>query len=247
MSLPEQSAYRRSMAEEIRRRVAALRLAALLAVALTVAGITTRGPVTTLDASRVAGVPADSVGSRQVIDNSLRLKDFKIGQVLSPDRAASLYVKIDFAEKTYLHKDDAAATYLHKESTAVDAHKLGGIPASGYLQGDGSVHTGLVQLAEESSDQLLEVPGMLSVLASASKNGTSATLTNKSGEVLWFSWGTQTTSVQPGGTAGILIGLNQPTLVQVVGLSGAVSTLTLTAAGIGGSTLFTGQALVGDG
>lgn len=228
--------YRRGMAEEVRRRVAALRLAALLAVAITVAGLTTRQPVTTLEVSRVAGVPADSVGSRQVIDHSLQSKDFKAGEVLTPKRASTIYIKFDLAEKTYLHKD----------STAVDAHKLGGIPASGYVQGDGSVHTGLVQLDAESSDTLLEVPGLVSVVASASKNGNSATLTNTSVEALWFSYGGQTTEVQSGGTTGILIGLNQPTLVQIIGLSGQVSTLTLTVAGISGSTLFTGQALVGD-
>lgn len=238
------------MAEEVRRRIAALRLAALLAVALTVAGITTRQPVTRLDTSPVAGLPANSVGSRQVVDHSLQIGDIKLGEVLTPKRAAAIYVKYDLAEKTYLHKDEAAATYI-KIDTPIDAYKLGGIPASGFVMGDGSVHTGLVQLAPQAVDTLLDVPGFVSVMASSgdAKQGSTVSLTNTSGEVLSFSWGSQSTVVQDGGTVGILIGLNQPTLVQVVApTSGRVSSVTLNATSVDGtSVLFSAQALLGDG
>lgn len=239
------------MAEEVRRRVAALRLAALLAVAITVGGLTTRQPIASAPgAERVSGLTANSVGSRQVIDHSLQSKDIKVGELLTPEQAAAVFVKFGQAEKIYLHKTDAASMYI-KIDTPIDAWKLEGIPASGFVQGQGSVHTGLVQLAQSATGKLLDIPGLVGVVVAAGtpNGGRGAQLTNTSGETLTFSAGGKTAVVDNGGTTSILIGLDQPTLVQIIApTTGRVSTLTLNAASVtGGQILFTGQALLGDG
>lgn len=357
------------MAEEIRRRVAALRLAALLAVALTIAGLTTRDPV-----QPVAGesIPKDSVGTRQVIDNSLTAEDFRAGELLTPGQAGNKFLKIDAAQQTYLNKIDAADIYLHKVAAAdtyldkleaattylnkvqaantylkieaadmyldkvqaattylqkvdaantyldkflaadlylskveaasqyllkveadnflhkqqaadtylskidaasdyllkidaqdflhksyadatylkldaqIDAHKLGGLTADQFVMGDGSVLTGLVLMDKPEAQPLMELPGIGRLLAVDNGEDVSATLENLSGGSLLVSYDGKGETVSDKGTAGILIGLNQPTLVQVVSVeSGLVSTVTLTVAEFGDHHLLSGQALVG--
>ncbi len=398
------------MAEEIRRRVAALRLAALLAVAITMAGLTTRDAPRPVSAR---GVPADSVGTRQIVDGSIKGQDLKQGVALSPARAADLYLKMSAAADTYLskieaadeylhkieaaslylkleeaasylkledaaqtyfkldaaaalldeaeasalfikhddaaatylkledaaasylkleeaagflskveaadlyikhddaaatflkledaaetylklgeaenflhkvdaaqiyldkataastyldkataadlylHKDDAADLYLHKDEAAatylkldaqIDAHKLGGIPATGFVQGVGSVESGLALLGFDGSKPLLDLPGLVSATAVAQgKDNNVVQLVNTSGEQLLVSHDGSSQVLGPEGTTGILIGLNQPTLVQLVSLGkGGMSTLTLSATQLGLEQLvFTGQALVG--
>lgn len=351
------------MAEEIRRRVAALRLAALLAVAVTLAGLTSR------DAAPrpVSGssVPADSVGSRQVVDGSLKGEDLRPGVALSPARAADRYLKISAAADTYLSKiqaaeeflykeeaatlylkmgdaeasylkledaaatylglqdaadtylkldaatdflhkvdaaelyikmDDAAATYLKledaatsylkledaanllskteaaetyldkvsaaetyldkvtaaniyiKQGTEIDAHKLGGIPAGGFVQGAGSVESGLAVLGLDGQAGLLDLPGLVGVTVVAQgKEGSLAKLVNTSPGPLLVSYGGTSVMLEPKGAHEILIGLNQPALVQLVATEkGGMATLTLTASELGDNQLaFTGQALVG--
>lgn len=348
------------MAEEIRRRVAALRLAALLAVALTIAGLTTRDPV-----QPVAGesIPKDSVGTRQVIDNSLTAEDFRAGELLTPGQAGNKFLKIDAAQQIYLNKIDAAdiyldkvraadvylqkvaaadtyldkveaaSTYLHKVEAAntylqkvdaadtylskflaadlylskveaaseyllkvdagnflhkqqaadtylskidaasdyllkidaqdflhkayadatylkldaqIDAYKLGGLTADQFVMGDGSVLTGLVLMDKPEAQPLMELPGIGRLLAVDNGENVSATLENLSGGPLLVSYGGKGETVSDKGTAGILIGLNQPTLVQLVSVeSGLVSTVTLTVAMFGDTPLLSGQALVG--
>lgn len=252
------------MAEEIRRRVAALRLAALLAVAVTLAGLTSR------DAPRLVsgeGVPADSVGTRQVINKSLKAKDLKPGVALSPSRAVDMFLKISTATETYLSKLQAAEEYLHKIEAAeqylkledaaktyiklgsqIDAHKLGGIVPDGFVQGAGHVESGLAVLGLEGQAELLELPGLAGAVAVAQgKEGGLVELTNTSGAPLLLSYGGKSMVVEQGGTHEILIGLNQPTLVQLVATKGDdLATLTLAATELGqGELVFTGQALVG--
>lgn len=377
------------MAEEIRRRVAALRLAALLAVALTIAGLTTREPVQPMAGE---SIPKDSVGSRQVIDNSLTAADFKAGELLTPGQAGNKFLKIDAAEQTYLnkidaadiylqkvraadvylqkvaaadtyldkasaattylnkieaantylkveaasmflhkveaadtylskfhaadlylskveaaseyllkieadnflykeqaadlflykeqaadiylnkidaardyllkidadaflHKADAAETYLSKVEAGltflkidaqVDAHKLGGLSADQFVQGDGSVLTGLVLMDKPESQVLMELPGIGTLLTVDHGESVSARLENTSGGPVLVMTGGKSETVDDKGSTGILIGLSQPTLVQLVSPErGIVSTVTLTRASFGGTPLISGQALVG--
>lgn len=367
------------MAEEIRRRVAALRLAALLAVALTIAGLTTREPVQPMAGE---SIPKDSVGSRQVIDNSLTAADFKAGELLTPGQAGNKFLKIDAAQETYLnkidaadiylqkvraadiylqkvaaadtyldkasaattylnkieaantylkvetaslflhkveaadtylskfraadlylskveaaseyllkieadnflykeqaadiylnkidaaneylhkleaenflHKADAAETYLSKVEAGqtflkldaqIDAHKLGGLSADQFVQGDGSVLTGLVLMDKPESQVLMELPGIGRLLAVDSGESVSARLENTSGAPVLVMYDGKDVTVDDKGSTGILIGLSQPTLVQLVSREGGlVSTVTLTRASFGGTPLVSGQALVG--
>ena len=257
---PGQS-YRRQMAEEIRRRVTALRLATYLAIALTIAGITSsRAPLQTVSADAASSptgrsVPANSVGSRQVIDGSLLLGDIKAGQVLGTTQAARQFLKIKSAEETYVNKlyaadtylklDDAATSYI-KLGSKIDASTLGGIPPSGFMLGDGSVRTGLASFTGDGQKDLLDLPGIGNVVATVNGDGHGVQLTNTSGIELVVSVDGKSSIVEAGGTAGILIGLSQPTVVQIIGPDrGLVSTLTVTVAQVGKGSLVSGQGMVG--
>lgn len=175
----------------------------------------------------------------------LKLED--AADFLSKIDAANIYLDKEFAANTYLDKEAAAETYI-KQGTEIDAYKLGGIPADGFVQGDGSVHTGLVVLGLDGEEKLLDVPGMVSVVAVAQgKEGGQAKLVSTSPEPLLVSYGGTSIVLEPEGTHGILIGLNQPTLVQLIGIDkGGLGTLTLTASQLGQEQLaFSGQALSG--
>lgn len=158
------------------------------------------------------------------------------------DAASQYLLKIDAQD--FLHKSYADATYL-KLDAQIDAHKLGGLTADQFVMGDGSVRTGLVLMDEPGAQPLMELPGIGRLFAVDNDGKVSVTLENLSGGPVLMSYG-DTETVGDKGTAGILIGLNQPTLVQLVSLeTGLVSTVTLTVAELGENLLMSGQALVG--
>jgi hypothetical protein len=83
--------------------------------------------------------------------------------------ASKKYAKIDFANanflkiadaKEFLKITDANAKFLKFDATAADSNKLGGIPASSFVQGGGAIASGALTISGNSPSQtLLSVPG----------------------------------------------------------------------------------------
>lgn len=287
----ESRTYRRGMAEEIRRRLAGLRLAAALAVALTIAGFTTRDTLTTVNPTATSTLPANSVGSSQIIDGAVRLADIFPGTVLTPSQASSLYLKIADAADQYVKmspfltiKQQVADLYTWRTQTVMPYFKglftfkhdindwksqtvdptLAGLNTwksevtqeitdikgiivkhqatldgldTRFVQGHGSVLTGII-----GPDQPLLDLGTATIDANSAQEG-QVTLTNKSGGDLLLSFGGKSVTLPDGQSQGILIGLNQPSIVQVNGDGKSLTTITLNRMGDG--SVFTAQAIVG--
>ena len=94
------------MAEQVKRRVNAARIA----VAFAAAGVIAGAAATATGAP--GDLPANSVGTLQVRNDSLMHKDFKDGEVYSKDAVAGTFLKIDAAAKKFLKIDDANIKYL---------------------------------------------------------------------------------------------------------------------------------------
>jgi hypothetical protein len=162
---------------------------------------------------------------------------------LKIEDANSKFVKIEDANNNFLKIEDANKTFI-KLSDA----------DSRFVHGSAQALTGS-SLVGGTKETLLTVPGNLRVEAATNDQGKTAalTLTNLSSVPLTFNQpsaaGAATSStVQPGGTQGILIGLNQPSTIQVVGSFGdgvPVHTFTFTAFGSGTQVQVLGQALSG--
>jgi hypothetical protein len=108
------------MAEHVKRRVNAARVA----VAFAAAGVIAGGAATA--SGRPDPVPPNSVGSQEVRNGTLLWKDLKDGEVYSKDQvaekflkidaAASKFLKIDDANEKFLKIDDASNTYIKGEA-----------------------------------------------------------------------------------------------------------------------------------
>jgi hypothetical protein len=164
---------------------------------------------------------------------------------LKLDEAAAQFLKIDAANSQFLKIDDANQTFIKLQDA--DAR---------FVQGSGQSVVGS-RLVGGENEPLLTVPGSLKVEAKSPDGGKSAslTLTNLSDkQPLMFAPGPQggLTTIDPGQSIqGILIGLNQPSTIQLVSGFGdgtAVQTLAITAYGSGGGeglVQVIGQALSG--
>jgi uncharacterized protein YjbI with pentapeptide repeats len=164
---------------------------------------------------------------------------------LKLDDAAAQFLKIDAANSQFLKIDDANQTFIKLQ----DANTR-------FVQGSGQSVVGSREVGDQN-EPLLTLPGTLKVEARSPDAGKSAslTLTNLSDkQPLMFAPGPQggLTTIDPGQSiSGILIGLNQPSTIQLVSGFGdgtAVQTLAITAYGSGGGeglVQVIGQALSG--
>jgi hypothetical protein len=164
---------------------------------------------------------------------------------LKLDDAAAQFLKIDTANSQFLKIDDANQTFIKLQ----DANTR-------FVQGSGQSVVGSREVGDQN-EPLLTLPGTLKVEAKSPDAGKSAslTLTNLSDkQPLMFAPGPQggLTTIDPGQSiSGILIGLNQPSTIQLVSGFGdgtAVQTLAITAYGSGGGeglVQVIGQALSG--
>ena len=164
------------MAEQVKQRINGARLAIAFAAAAVIAG----GAASATGAPSKELVPNNSVSSQEVKNGTLLAKDFKAGQIyskasadttflktktasakfLKSEDAASTYLKQSLANSTFLKTDEATQKYLKKseaESTylksggPIPATTLGGLGASEFVQGDGSVFTGVATVPEDQA------------------------------------------------------------------------------------------------
>src|SRR5204863_232295 len=127
-------AGRARMAEQVKRRVNAARIA----VAFAAAGVIAGAAATASGAG--SELPANSVGTQQVRNDSLPWNDLKTGEVYSKDQSAQKFLKIDDANDKFLTIKDAQSQYI-KQGTAI--------------LGDGSVRTGAVAVQTDGVFQKL--------------------------------------------------------------------------------------------
>jgi hypothetical protein len=73
---------------------------------------------------------------------------------------------------TYLKITDANAKFLKADATAVNAAKLGGMTPDAFFQGKGNVVSGAVSNVTDQSQQLLSLPGGISVVSIQTVAGT---------------------------------------------------------------------------
>jgi hypothetical protein len=159
------------MAEYVRFRMAAARVGASMALLALVAGVA--------DKARAASHPP---GAQTAVAKFLKLGgltktisyDFNKleKKLITLDTAfAKIEKKLTTAyytkaqsNKVYLKIRDANAKFLKVDATAADSNKLGGVPASGFLQGKGNVVSGAVP-SVGTRQQLLSLPGGIIVVS----------------------------------------------------------------------------------
>jgi hypothetical protein len=113
-------------------------------------------------AKKIVRAPKNSVNSAAVINNSLRLKDFK-----KSERAKLKGAKGDTGlagTPDGFTKAEADGRFLGGTAKAADADKLDGVDASGYTQGGGSQQSGFRILADGTNvSDLVALPGIGSI------------------------------------------------------------------------------------
>ena len=297
------------MAEEIRRRIVALRVAAALAIAMTLAGFAAKdigqqpapadGHTLQLSAQEIDRYlkiseaaatyykleqAGDILYKTQAAENYLKLSDaalqyYKLQDAvdllhkveaeatyLKLDEAAKSYFKLDAAagllykieaDTTYLKLDDAARTYLKLSDASdllskveADATYLKITDArDAFVEGDGSVLTGVVALTSEPTT-LLVLPEIGTVLVRSeviSEQLTQVvTLDNKSGDEVLVTISGESLTVPPGEAREFQIDLNEPsTMALLLPAVQQVATVTVTVHEMGKRSVGTGQAIVG--
>ncbi len=95
--------------------------------------------------------------------------------------ASAQFLKITDASAQFLKITDANAKFLTLTGTAADASKLGGIPASGFLQGSGSVVSGALSGLGQTPQQLLSLPGGIIIVSIANTPGAGSIVTIHNG------------------------------------------------------------------
>jgi hypothetical protein len=241
------------MAEQVRQRFVAAKLGVLLAIAGLVGGLTAKAR-TVFGLDRSSATPPRhefvqkvkaTIGSRQIIDGSLQVRDFKVGQVYSQSQVNHKFLKIDAASFKFLKIDGSAQNAL----------KLGGLAPGDFLQGDGSVRTGVAAFGLGSPmAPVVTAAGFAEVLGvpGAAGGPPGLQLHNLSGaplDVFVTGGGIQQPTVPAG--AGLLlpaVQVGQPMTIQVVSqaIGGSIATFTMSEiGGAGGQTRIAGQVLVG--
>ena len=147
------------MAEQVKRRVTAARIA----VAFAAAGVIAGAAATATGAPARDEIPNNAIGTQEIKNDSLLWKDFKDGEVYSKDQVAGTFLKIDDAAKKFLKIDDANVKFLKIDGTAANSAKLGGLSAGDFVQGDGSVFTGTAALVQGQVEQLVSLDKMFAV------------------------------------------------------------------------------------
>jgi len=260
------------MAERVKRRVAAARLAVAFVAAGTIGGAAWAqgGPPPAPTAQSSAGdayLKIDGITSRNIVDGSLLYKDFKKRQVPSYQQYLKLkatgkhfkkvvlnryYPKVEIdrlfikgESNDYVKRSEISSYIKHSEADA-RYHKL----SQSLVRGDGSVHTATATVGDQEV-RLLAVPGMFTVDAT----GPQIKITNTSGAPLQHSTcpsaGSQNPAVLDPGQSMICDGGNGAAqTMQLVGAGAGggphVATINLSAIPMGpGSTQATVQILIG--
>jgi hypothetical protein len=246
------------MAERVRRRFGAVRVSLAVGATGVLAGLGLKSavqpPVVEVDpvASSASGAkhrPA-TISSADVINGSLQLKDFRKGTLeqrfytkfyvknhyMTPGQVSKVVVKaFDPVMKKQIIGDAAIQSKLGANDTAVDSAKLSGLPASAFVLGSGSVLTAS-RVVGAAGAVLFTIPGTLTVEAAvdAKSGGALITLANLSSDLLSVA-ATNTVpshgTVLPGATLAVVLALESPALLQLVGCPTCIHTLNMTAFG----------------
>ena len=177
------------MADYVRLRLAAARVAVTMAFLALLAGIAERAGQSA--APTVNAVPAASylklnglsslvaqnfskIENKLVkLDTTLLKYERTVTKLQKADRAFlkvnsanAQFLKIDDANAQFLKISDANAEFLKLDGTAANSSELGGLPAGSFFQGSGHVVTGaLPAVPSQGTQQLLSLPdGTISVL-----------------------------------------------------------------------------------
>lgn len=259
------------MAESVKRRVAAARLAVAFVAAGTIAGATWASaspPPPQAESSAVDVFSKHKIDSGDVKNGSLLFQDFKSGEVLSNDVFVKykkqlndwkLDSKVDIAgvkgelgdikSSVDTVKGDIAgikgelSSYL-KEAVA-DARYLK--LSDDVVRGDGSVFTASAVFGATGQPvALLDVPSMFSVHA---VDNAVVKITNTSGAPLTHSacGGTAAGVLQPNNSINCVIGGAEAETVQLIGDGAApqIATLNMSSIPSGQFNVFTAQILIG--
>jgi hypothetical protein len=252
------------MAENIKRRVAAARLAVAFVAAGTIAGATAwaqAGPPPTAHSSAYdAFYKPDSIKSKNIVNGSLLFQDFKAGEVVSGDA----FFKYKKAETSF---KKAVNNFKYDINGNLDAIKgelgaiKGELPAyikmsdadaryikmNDAIMGDGSVFTASKAFAANTLIGLLNVPNLVSV--DALPGGDAVQITNIGGNDLTHSdcktpAGGQSGggTLKPGESLSCATG-EHTDVMQLIGGSGGSEVVTLNFTKISGN--ITVQVLIG--
>jgi hypothetical protein len=257
------------MAERVKRRVAAARLAVAFVAAGAIAGAAASGqqngpkPVLYKEVAAVDYfLKLDSIKSKHIVDGSLLFKDIKKGQVPSQHQFQKAQLRHKHFEKVVFHKylsqDEASKLYIKGESlndyikhSEADARYIK--MTDDVVRGDGSVFTETTLLGATSQQRLFSIAGLLDVDA---VNGPSPHMlvTNNSGGPLTH---TSCSDGAGGGTAAGVVAAGQSfscpaddasQTVQLIseGANPTVATLSFSGVpAVQNSAQFTAQILIG--
>jgi hypothetical protein len=254
------------MAEKVKRRVAAARLAVAFVAAGTIAGATAwaeAGPPPTAQssASDIFAKIGDIKGE-QIQNHSLKYVDFAKGEVPSFDQ----FQKLDETFKKYKKAENAFKYDIKSEVNGVNGDlntvkgelgnvngdlstikaELGSFVKSGdAIMGDGSVFTATKAITQAGSFQtLLDLPNLVKV----EMNDTMMQVTNTSGGTLTFSactGGAGGGVLQPGKTTSCSTAGDAAQALQMVNGDGRVLTLNFSNLSTPGGSQGTVQILIG--
>jgi hypothetical protein len=163
------------MAEYIKFRMGAAKVGVTMAFLALLAGISDKARAATprAHADAAASIPGLSFVKLDKLymklDNVLLKLESKLensyltahkadDEFLKIKTASAQFLKIDDANLKYLTITDAALKYLPAGGTAADSNKLGGMPASSFVQGNNtSVASGALSSLTQTSQKLLSV------------------------------------------------------------------------------------------
>jgi hypothetical protein len=263
------------MAERVKRRVAAARLAVAFVAAGTIAGATAWAqagppPPTAQSSAFDSFLKIDSIKGKNILDGSLLFKDFKKFEVPSYKQFHKNEIQQRHFKKAvfnrYYPKVEINKLFIKGESSdyikraEISSYIKGSEADARYLKhtdsvvrGDGSVFTESTLLADDSEQRMLSISGLVDVDGATTGPSPHMKVTNTSGGPL--------THTSCGGTQGTPAGVIQPgesfscpsdnasQTIQLIGAGANPIVATLSFSGIpavqGGSAQFTTQILIG--
>jgi hypothetical protein len=219
------------MAESVKRRVAAARLAVAFVAAGTIAGATAWAqaspPPTTAQSSAVdAFYKPNSIKTQNVINGSLLFQDFKAGEVVSGDA----FFKYKKAVNAFKYDAKVDIANVNGDLNTIKGELGGFVKTGDAIMGDGSVFTASQAIPQGSNGvTLLDLPGLVKVVAT----DTEMNITNTGGGTLTHSscgdpagGGFAAGVMQPGATLSCATGQHSEP-VQFISGNGKVATVNL--------------------
>jgi hypothetical protein len=256
-----------AMAEYAERKLRTAKLSVALAIAAVLGGLAARdqsAQATTAEPGAGPQLAKAPITSAEIKNSSLLFKDFKAGQVYSDNEvnhkflkiedANAIFAKIDDANNTFIKIEDANNTFIKGEVANNTFLKIEDAKNQ-FVQGNGSVLTGFEAVTgNNASAPILDLLGMVRAegVVTPQQNQPQARLTNLGTTPLHYATG-GTAGVMAPNAQGVLIGLGGggggSATVQLIseGSPPEIATLTLSAIPAGGTTNFSGQALLGAG